>query len=79
MIISVSDDWGMTKAEARAFSRLRDLVQGDIVHVGDHLDFDYRVPRSIGIKAYHVRRDQGPKANGSLVSLREFAVRIKGE
>jgi putative hydrolase of the HAD superfamily len=78
-LISVSDDWGTTKADVQAFRKLKDLVQGDVVHVGDHLDFDYLVPRSMGLKAYHICRGEGPRANGSLRSLREFVVRVKGE
>ena len=78
-MISVSDDWGMTKAEARAFLRLKHLAGGDVVHIGDHLDFDCLVPRSAGLQAYHIRRDEGPGAAGSLDNLREFAARVKGE
>lgn len=77
-IISVSDDWGTTKADAKAFSRLRSIVEGDVVHVGDHREFDYLVPRSIGLEAYHICRGECLEEDGSLESLREFAVRVKG-
>jgi len=78
-MISVSDDWGMTKAEARAFLRLKHLAGGDVVHIGDHLEFDYLVPRSVGLQAYHIRRDRASGVEGSLSDLREFAARVRGE
>ncbi|HPD20846.1 MAG: HAD family hydrolase [Desulfomonilia bacterium] len=78
-MISVSDDWGMTKAEPCAFLRLKHLAGGDVVHIGDHLEFDYLLPRSVGIQAYHIRRSEGPGVEGSLNNLREFAARVKGE
>ncbi len=72
-IISVSDDWGMVKAEAAAYTRLRETVAGDLVHIGDHKRFDYEVPMSIGITAYHICRDSAPATNSCLHTLHQFA------
>ncbi len=72
-IISVSDDWGMVKAEAAAYAKLRNTVSGNIVHIGDHKRFDYEVPMSAGITAYHICRDKQPAANGCLHTLHQFA------
>lgn len=72
-IISVSDDWGMVKAQADSFTRLRETVAGELVHIGDHKRFDYEVPMSIGITAYHIRRDNAPAINSSLHTLHQFA------
>ncbi|MFY9397174.1 MAG: HAD family hydrolase [Desulfomonilia bacterium] len=77
-VISVSDDWGMTKAQARAFERLRRLAGGEVVHVGDHLEFDCLVPRSVGLQAYHIARENPSRAEGSLGSLLEFVDRVTG-
>lgn len=77
-MISVSDDWGMTKAQASAFERLKRLAGGEVVHVGDHLEFDCLVPRSAGLQAYHIARGNPHRADGSLQSLREFVDRVTG-
>jgi putative hydrolase of the HAD superfamily len=45
---------------------------GEIVHVGDHWQFDYEVPRGMGIRAYVVDRRgerNGPDAIKDLASL----------
>lgn len=75
-IISVSDDWGMVKSDPRAFLKLKSLAGPDLVHVGDHLKFDYQVPRSLGIPAYLVSRDPQPRPEGALASLHELRLLI---
>jgi FMN phosphatase YigB (HAD superfamily) len=75
-IISLPDDWDMVKAEARAFSKLRCMTDGGLIHVGDHISYDYEVPKSIGIEAFHIWRGTGPKNDESLSSLRSLADRM---
>lgn len=71
-VISVPDDWGTVKAEQGAYARLETLI-GAFVHVGDHLQHDCEVPRSIGIEAYHVWRGSGERRADSLDDLHAFA------
>ncbi len=78
-IISVSDDWGMVKADASSYERLRSLAGEEIVHIGDHLSFDCEIPRSTGMAAYHIWRGSGPKTGDSLMGLAEVTGRIVGE
>ncbi len=75
-IVSLPDDWGTVKSQADAFVRLQELVGGDVVHVGDHIRFDYEVPRSAGLQAYHLWRGRGPRVEDSLTSLDHFVDRI---
>ncbi len=77
-LISVSDDWGTVKASPASFIRLREEVSGDLVHAGDHLKFDYEVPMSVGIPAYHICRDHGLKRISSLDDLHQFARAVTG-
>ncbi len=74
--ISVPDDWGMVKADKEAFARLKAMLGGSLVHAGDHLFNDYKVPRSIGIEAYHIWRGSGPRLQSSLYGLTGFIDRI---
>ena len=49
---------------------------GEIVHVGDHWDFDYLAPREVGIKTYYLDR-QGEKKGDYVVSdLTKFQGKI---
>lgn len=76
-IISVSDDWGMVKANPEAYARLKGIVSGRLVHVGDHERLDYEVPLSLGVEAYHIcRNHEKPVAGGCIADLRKFAVII---
>lgn len=78
-IISVSDDWGMVKSNPAAYARLKGMFPGPLVHVGDHERFDYEVPLSAGVDAYHICRNrERPAAGECIADLREFADRIRG-
>ncbi len=74
--ISLPDDWGTVKSHADAFVRLSELMGTRVVHVGDHVRFDYEVPRSAGLLAYHLWRGRGPRLEDSLTSLDHFVDRI---
>lgn len=69
--ISVTDDWGMVKADPRAFEKLLEL-SGVYVHVGDHLNYDYHVPRALGIEAYHIWRGTGERTAQSITNLKDI-------
>lgn len=49
----------------------------EMVHVGDHPHFDFQVPRTLGIEAFHLDR-KGKGGDGRTVaSLRELASLLK--
>jgi FMN phosphatase YigB (HAD superfamily) len=75
-IISLPDDWGMVKSQQEAFLRLKSVLKGGLVHVGDHVRFDWEVPRQAGIEAFHLWRGKGPRLEDSLMSLDEFVDRM---
>jgi putative hydrolase of the HAD superfamily len=56
--------------------RVLETKPQDIVHVGDHYEFDYLVPRSLGIHAYYL--DRMGERNGEFVlrDLRELNERL---
>ncbi|MBW1691518.1 MAG: hypothetical protein JRJ70_12355, partial [Deltaproteobacteria bacterium] len=46
----------------------------EAIHVGDHYDFDYLVPKGLGIEAYYLDRDgKRPKDEFTVRDLKEFA------
>jgi len=59
------------------YQRMCELLQvspAEIVHVGDHYDYDYVAARRAGLQAWFLQRDGGSRQGPFVVSdLREFA------
>ena len=81
--VSTTSDLGLVKADPRAYlegCRLLGIEPGGLLHVGDHPEFDLRVPASLGIRAYLV--DRGGRHDGhprALRDLRELLWRLGEE
>jgi FMN phosphatase YigB (HAD superfamily) len=75
-MISLPDDWGMVKSHEDAYRRLESSLGSIRVHAGDHISFDYEVPKRAGIMAYHIWRGKGPRHEESLPDLGRLADRI---
>ncbi len=69
---------GLTKKEETFYLALCSslaIEPGELVHIGDHWQFDYLVPRRIGIRAFYLDRNSGKqkaKLDG-VRSLHDFA------
>ncbi len=48
----------------------------EITHIGDHFEFDYLVPRSLGIRAYYLDRSGKEKGEFVLSDLRDIEGKI---
>jgi len=56
-----------------AMCRSLNVKPAELVHVGDHYEVDYLVPRKIGIEAYFLdRENQRKKEAGTVNNLEEF-------
>jgi len=58
-VYSCTSDFGAVRKEPEVYLKIcKDLGirPEEMVHVGDHYQFDYQVPRSIGIKAFLIDR-----------------------
>ncbi len=58
-IFSATTDFGEVKKTAAFYRRICQILETrpqEIVHVGDHYEFDYLVPRSLGIHAFYLDR-----------------------
>lgn len=81
-IISTTSDFQEVKKTARPYRTILDMMDAlpsDTVHVGDHYEFDYLVPKALGIEAYYLDRDgKGPcKDEFTVRDLTGFANRIE--
>jgi putative hydrolase of the HAD superfamily len=78
-IFSATSDFGEVKKTAGFYQRICQILgtrPQEMVHVGDHYEFDYLVPRSLGIHAFYL--DRSGEKNGDFVlrDLRELEERF---
>ncbi len=73
-VYSSTSDYQQVKTADFWAAMCRDLRvdPAQVVHVGDHVQFDFEEPASIGIKAYHLDRNGESGTAGSLHSLNEL-------
>jgi FMN phosphatase YigB (HAD superfamily) len=80
-VFSTTSDFQEVKKTARPYRKILDIMgvlPSDAIHVGDHYEFDYLVPKSLGLEAYYLDRDaKGPKDDSMVHDLREFLTAIK--
>jgi putative hydrolase of the HAD superfamily len=78
-IFSATSDFGEVKKTAGFYQRICQVVGArpqEIVHVGDHYEFDYLVPRSLGIHAFYLDRPGEKRGDFVLQDLRELEERL---
>lgn len=78
-VISATSDLGEVKKTREFYTKVCGLLGLDpdeLIHVGDHWEFDYLAPQEAGVRAYFL--DRSGKGNGGEVvrDLREFAQRV---
>jgi putative hydrolase of the HAD superfamily len=77
-VFSATSDFGLVKKSPEFYQRICELLSIApymLIHVGDHREFDYQVPREMGIAAFHLSRggDQsGPDVIRDLRTLPEI-------
>jgi FMN phosphatase YigB (HAD superfamily) len=80
-VFSTTSDFQEVKKTARPYRAILNsmgVLPSDAVHVGDHYEFDYLVPKGLGLEAYYLDRDgKRTKDDFTVCDLREFANRIK--
>ena len=81
-IFSATSDFHVVKKTAEFYQQVCHILNVDpqeIVHVGDHYDFDYLVPRRLGIQAFYLDRS-GERVGGFILKdLSELEKRIAEE
>ncbi len=78
-IFSATTDFGVVKKTIGFYRDICQLLEADpkeMVHVGDHYEFDYLVPGTLGIRAFYL--DRSGKENGETIlrDLRELEKKL---
>jgi FMN phosphatase YigB (HAD superfamily) len=80
-IFSATSDFKQVKKTPQFYQQICKIMKtepSDTIHTGDHYEFDYLVPKSVGIKAFYLDRDgTRPRDNFTVKNLKEFAALIK--
>ncbi len=78
-IFSATSDFGQVKKTGDFYQRICRTLKTEpreMVHVGDHYEFDYLVPRSLGIHAFYLNR-RGEQDGAFVISdLRDLEERL---
>jgi len=74
-VYSAPSDFGTVKKDAGFYRLIVDAMgvrPSEIFHVGDHLEFDYRAARSLGVRAYHLDRSRETAGRDTIHDLVEL-------
>jgi len=80
-IFSATSDFGEVKKTVGFYERICQMLgvePREIFHVGDHYDFDYLVPRALGIQAYYLDRSGQKTGDFVLWDLRDLGRKLPG-
>jgi len=78
-IFSATTDFGKVKKTADFYQQICQVLETrpqEIVHVGDHYEFDYLVPRSLGIHAFCLDRSGERSGDFIIPELRDLEDRF---
>jgi len=78
-IFSATSDFSEVKKIKGFYQRICQILgtrPQEIVHVGDHYEFDYVVPRSLGIQAFYLNRSGAQEGEFILSNLRDLEKRL---
>jgi len=78
-IFSATSDFKQVKKTLGVYRRICEILEvspPEMVHVGDHYEFDYLVPRALGISSFYLDRS-APKGGDSVIrDLEELEQRL---
>jgi FMN phosphatase YigB (HAD superfamily) len=78
-IFSATSDFGEVKKTIGFYHRICQILGArplEVVHVGDHYDFDYLIPQKLGIRAFYLDRSGGRRGDFVIRDLRDLEKRL---
>jgi HAD superfamily hydrolase (TIGR01549 family) len=81
LVVSATSDFGLVKKSHEFYRRICQLLEihpQGLIHIGDHWEFDYQIPREIGVTAFHLNR-QGERSGPDVIQdLRILPALLEG-
>ena len=78
-IFSATSDFGEVKKTIGFYRQICQILGAnpeEIVHIGDHYEFDYLVPRTLGIQAFYLDRSGQHKGDFVISNLEDLKKRL---
>ena len=78
-IVSATSDWGQVKKTGEFYRSLCEelgLDPAQVVHVGDHEEFDFLAPKEAGMAAYFLDRSGVATGDHVVRNLEEFSLKV---
>ena len=78
-IFSATSDFGEVKKTIGFYHRICQILRAnpeEIVHIGDHYEFDYLVPRTLGIQAFYLDRSGEQRGDFVISSLKDMEKKL---
>jgi putative hydrolase of the HAD superfamily len=79
-IFSATSDFKEVKKTEAFYLKICNLLHinhTQIIHVGDHLEFDYLIPQKLGIRSFYLDRKGEKKGANIVKDLKEFEKKLK--
>lgn len=78
-VFSSTSDFHKVKKATEFYSMICDKMNihpDEMIHIGDHEEFDYNIPRKLGIISFHLDREKTNEGDFIVYDLKEFEERI---
>ena len=78
-VFSSTSDFHKVKKITEFYSMICDKMNihpDEIIHIGDHEEFDYNIPRKLGIISFHLEREKTNEGDFIVYDLKEFEKKI---
>jgi len=78
-VFSSTSDFHKVKKIAEFYLMICDKLKikpNEMIHIGDHEEFDYNTPKKIGITSFYLNRNKTNKGKFTVSNLKEFEERI---
>jgi putative hydrolase of the HAD superfamily len=78
-VFSSTSDFHKVKKVRDFYLKICDKIgveSNEMIHVGDHLEFDYRTPKSLGIESFYLNREGTTHGEHVVHDLEEFERKI---
>jgi putative hydrolase of the HAD superfamily len=78
-VFSSTSDFNIVKKTGEFYERICNILRiepSEMIHIGDHKEFDYIIPRKLGVKPFYLDREGKEKGDFVVKDLNDFQNKI---